>query len=91
MEWLQLKLEMVTAETQYAKTSVSGTFETCLPTLRMSAHRGRPELDGAGQNDAIDPDRTTTPNCAGSGSREAQITDHAPRLVIVPHADVERC
>jgi hypothetical protein len=30
------------------------TFGICPPILRMSADRGRPELDGAGQNDAID-------------------------------------
>jgi hypothetical protein len=27
-------------------TSVPGTFETCPPILRMSVHRGRPEVIG---------------------------------------------
>ena len=30
-----------------AATSGVGTFETCRPTLRMSANRGRPEVTGA--------------------------------------------
>src|ERR1700730_4847436 len=36
--------------------SVSGTSETCGPAQNMSVHRGRPEVTGGGQNDAIDPD-----------------------------------
>jgi hypothetical protein len=35
-----------------------GTFETCPPILRMSAHRGRPEVAVVGQTDANDPNRT---------------------------------
>jgi hypothetical protein len=36
----------------------SGTFETCRPTLRMFANRGRPEVNEHGQYDANDPTRT---------------------------------
>src|SRR5437879_4192097 len=42
-----------------AAESVYGTFETCRPTLRMSANRARPEVAGAGQRDAIDPTQTS--------------------------------
>ena len=56
-----------------------GTFETCPPILRMSADRGRPELDGAGQNDAIDPNRM----CRG----HAKIDANERRCDILPLAE----
>jgi putative ABC transport system substrate-binding protein len=38
-------------------TSVRGTFRKCGSRCVMSAYRGRPEVIGGGQNDAIDPFR----------------------------------
>jgi hypothetical protein len=40
-----------------------GTFETFRWPLGMSAHRGRPEVDGRGSSDAIDPSETLAVHC----------------------------
>jgi hypothetical protein len=42
-------------------TSVVGTFETCLPILRMSVHRGRPEVAVIRSNRCECPLRTFSP------------------------------
>jgi hypothetical protein len=40
--------------------SAFGTFETWRPALTTSVSKGRPEVVGRDQNDAIDPERTST-------------------------------
>src|SRR5207245_2626762 len=39
----------------YLTSSATGTFETCPPILRMSVHRGRPEVAAVRQNRRDDP------------------------------------
>src|ERR1700736_3305272 len=39
------------------RLSVPGTFETCRPALKISVHRGRPEVVGRLSNGAFDPTR----------------------------------
>lgn len=46
--------------------SVDGTFATCRQTLRMSVHRGRPEVVGHGQNSPNDRTETLAVHCGRS-------------------------
>ena len=61
------------------KTTAFGTFETCPLILRMSVHRGRPEVTGAQPTDANDPNRNS-PHCSGLYQIGEPAIKSAPRL-----------
>jgi hypothetical protein len=70
--------------------SLDGTFETCEPALKLSVHRGRPEVIGARPNDANDPTRT-------SASFEHSFEPHRPpkgrvarRSAAINHTEASR-
>src|SRR6202171_6349558 len=47
LSWLPVSVLAPRAAGWSAATLCVGTFETCRRTLKMSAYRGRPEVDGA--------------------------------------------
>jgi hypothetical protein len=61
------------------RLSVAGTFETCLPILRMSVHRGRQEVA------VVRPNRRTQTGPRGEASSRGSLDRCCPAFVPFPN------
>ena len=69
--------------------SETGTKRPISDVRRLAANDAQLDIKRTAQFENA-PDRTSTSNCGGGGSREVQMTEQAPGHVIVRHADFAR-